>query len=120
MALEAKVPVLPVAMIGTDLIQPIGKRIPRVMRVGIKIGAPLDFARYEGMESDRFVLRSITDEVMYELMDLAGQEYVDIYAAKAKADAAAGGKSTAPVGVPAQVDVTEADGQPLREGQPAA
>ncbi len=119
MALEARVPVLPVAMIGTDLIQPIGKRIPRIMRVGIKIGAPLDFARYEGMESDRFVLRSITDEVMYELMDLSSQEYVDVYAAKAKAEAA-GGKSSGPVGVPAQVDVTESDGQTLREGQPAA
>ena len=54
------------------------------IRVGIKIGKPLDFSRYEGMEGDRFVLRSITDEIMYELMDLSGQEYVDIYAQVAK------------------------------------
>ena len=54
------------------------------IRVGIKIGAPLDFSRYEGMEGDRFVLRSITDEIMYELMELSGQEYVDIYAQVAK------------------------------------
>jgi 1-acyl-sn-glycerol-3-phosphate acyltransferase len=50
----------------------------------VKIGAPLDFSRYAGLEEDRFVLRSVTDEVMYELMQLSGQEYVDIYASQAK------------------------------------
>ena len=88
MALEAGVPVIPVAMIDTEKIQPIGSKVPRVMRVGIRIGAPLDFSRYEGMENDRFVLRSMADEIMYELMDLSGQEYVDVYAARAKALAA--------------------------------
>ncbi|MCU1601036.1 MAG: 1-acyl-sn-glycerol-3-phosphate acyltransferase, partial [Frankiales bacterium] len=86
MALEAGVPVIPVAMINTDVVQPTGKVIPRLGRVGIKVGKPLDFSRYEGMEGDRFVLRSITDEIMYELMLLSGQEYVDTYATKAKAD----------------------------------
>jgi 1-acyl-sn-glycerol-3-phosphate acyltransferase len=87
MALEAEVPVLPVAMIDTEKIQPPGRKRPTLgIRVGIKIGAPLDFSRYEGMEGDRFVLRSITDEIMYELMLLSGQEYVDQYATKAKAD----------------------------------
>jgi 1-acyl-sn-glycerol-3-phosphate acyltransferase len=84
MALEANCPVLPVVMIGTEKIQPPGRRIPRLGRVGMEIGKPLDFARYEGMEDDRFVLRSITDEIMYELMELSGQEYVDIYAQVAK------------------------------------
>jgi 1-acyl-sn-glycerol-3-phosphate acyltransferase len=84
MALEAGVPVLPVAMIGTDKAQPTGKKIPKVMRIGVKIGKPLDFSRYEGMEGDRFVLRSITDEIMYELMLLSGQEYVDMYATSMK------------------------------------
>ncbi len=86
MALEAGVPVIPVAMINTDVVQPTGKKIPRIGRVGIRIGEPLDFSRYAGMEGDRFVLRSITDEIMYELMLLSGQEYVDTYATKAKAD----------------------------------
>ena len=86
MALEGKVTVIPVAMIGTDKAQPTGKVIPRIMRVGVRVGKPLDFSRYEGMEDDRFVLRSITDEIMYELMLLSGQEYVDTYATKAKAD----------------------------------
>ena len=54
------------------------------MRVKIAIGEPLDFSRYEGMAGDRFVLRSMTDEIMYELMQLSGQEYVDMYATKAK------------------------------------
>lgn len=86
MALEGRVPVLPVAMIGTYDIQPPGQVIPKIKRVGIRIGAPLDFSRYEGMENDRFVLRSMTDEIMYEIMTLSGQEYVDQYATKAKAD----------------------------------
>jgi 1-acyl-sn-glycerol-3-phosphate acyltransferase len=86
MALEAGVPVIPVAMINTDVVQPTGKVIPRLGRVGIRVGRPLDFSRYQGMEGDRFVLRSITDEIMYELMLLSGQEYVDQYATKAKAD----------------------------------
>ncbi|GAA4123308.1 lysophospholipid acyltransferase family protein [Knoellia locipacati] len=84
MALEAGVPVIPVAMIDTDKAQPTGKVIPKVMRVGVRIGKPLDFSRYKGMEDDRFVLRSITDEVMYALMELSGQEYVDMYAGSMK------------------------------------
>src|SRR5206468_10679160 len=84
LALEAGVPVLPVAMIGTDKVQPIGRKMPRLGRVGVVIGGPLDFSRYDGMEDDRFVLRSITDEIMYELMLLSGQEYVDMYATSMK------------------------------------
>jgi len=86
MALEAGVPVIPVAMVNTDVVQPTGQKIPTLGRVGVRVGAPLDFSRYSGMEGDRFVLRSITDEIMYELMLLSGQEYVDQYATKAKAD----------------------------------
>jgi 1-acyl-sn-glycerol-3-phosphate acyltransferase len=84
MVLEAKVPVIPVAMIDTEKIQPPGTVIPKVAQVGMRFGKPMDFSRYYGMESDRFVLRSITDEIVYELMMLSGQEYVDVYAASAK------------------------------------
>jgi 1-acyl-sn-glycerol-3-phosphate acyltransferase len=84
MSLEAAVPVLPVAMIDTEKIQPPGKVLPKVMRPGIRIGRPLDFSRYQGMDHDRFVLRALTDEVMYEIMKLSGQEYVDMYASRAK------------------------------------
>ncbi len=84
MALESGVPVIPVAMIDTDKIQPPGKKVPKIMQVGIRFGEPLDFSRYEGMSGDRFILRSVTDEIMYALMDLGGQEYVDMYATRAK------------------------------------
>ncbi|MEP7193298.1 MAG: lysophospholipid acyltransferase family protein [Actinomycetota bacterium] len=84
MSLQARCPVLPVAMIGTDKAQPSGKRVPKIMRIGVRIGKPLDFSRYEGMEDDRFVLRSVTDEIMYELMLLSRQEYVDMYATSMK------------------------------------
>lgn len=89
MALEAAVVVVPCAMIGTFEVQPQGRLLPRIRRVGIRFGRPLDFSRYAGMEGDRFVLRSMTDEIMYELMMLSGQEYVDRYAVKAKAELAA-------------------------------
>jgi 1-acyl-sn-glycerol-3-phosphate acyltransferase len=84
MALEAKVPVIPVVMIDTDKVQPIGRVVPKIGRVGVILGAPLDFSRYDGMEDDRLVLRSITDEIVYELMKLSGQEYVDVYASTMK------------------------------------
>jgi len=84
MALESRVPVIPVAMIGTYEIQPPGQVRPHIRRVGIRFGQPLDFSRYDGLEGDRFVLRSVTDEIMYALMGLSDQEYVDVYAARAK------------------------------------
>lgn len=86
LAIESGVPVIPVAMIGTFEVQPAGELIPRPHRVGIRIGRPLDFRRYKGHGQDRFALRSVTDEIMYELMLLSAQEYVDTYAAKAKAE----------------------------------
>ena len=73
MILEAGVPVIPVAMVDTDRVMPTGTTIPKVRRIGIVFGAPLDFSRFEGLEGDRFVLRAITDEIMYELNRLSGQ-----------------------------------------------
>ena len=83
-ALEAGVPIIPVAMFGTDKANPIGSKMWYPYPIRIKIGKPLDFSRYHGMDGDRFIERSITDEVMYALMELSGQEYVDVYAAKLK------------------------------------
>jgi 1-acyl-sn-glycerol-3-phosphate acyltransferase len=86
MALESGAVVIPCAMVNTDVIQPTGRLFPKLRpRPGVRIGKPLDFTRYEGMAGDRFVERSMTDEIMYELMQLSGQEYVDQYAAKVKA-----------------------------------
>jgi 1-acyl-sn-glycerol-3-phosphate acyltransferase len=85
MTLESGVPVIPVAMIDTEKVMPIGVKIPKVQRIGVVFGSPLDFSRFAGYENDRFVLRAITDEIMHELVGLSGQEYVDEYASTRRA-----------------------------------
>ncbi|SDZ06730.1 1-acyl-sn-glycerol-3-phosphate acyltransferase [Amycolatopsis xylanica] len=110
-ALESGGLVVPVAMIGTDKVNPIGSKMWRPMRLEIRFGKPLDFSRYEGLAGDRFIERSITDEIMYALMELSGQEYVDIYAAKAKELLAAEAAGVSPK-VPAQPSALEADRVP--------
>ncbi|MGJ9423750.1 lysophospholipid acyltransferase family protein [Aeromicrobium sp. CF3.5] len=84
LALEAGVPVVPLAVINTNVVAPPGKIYGTFARPGVRFGMPLDFSRYEGMEGDRYILRAITDEIMYEVMRLSGQEYVDLYAQDAK------------------------------------
>ena len=84
LALETGVPVIPVAVVGTDVVAPPGKTFGSFTRPIVRFGKPLDFSRYEGLENDRYILRSITDEIMYEIMNLSGQEYVDMYAGRAK------------------------------------
>jgi 1-acyl-sn-glycerol-3-phosphate acyltransferase len=98
MALEAKVPVIPVVMVDTEQIMPIGKKVPRIGRVGMIIGEPLDFSRYTGFEGDRFVLRSVVDEIMVALQRLGAQEYEDVYASSVK------GRRARPEAAPASVD----------------
>ncbi|MEW2441669.1 lysophospholipid acyltransferase family protein [Micromonospora marina] len=88
LALASGAPVVPMAMLNSDAIQPTGQIIPNLGRVRIRFGPPLDFSRYAGMAGDRFVERAVTDEIMYELMELSGREYVDTYAQKAKSAAA--------------------------------
>ncbi|MFD3499772.1 lysophospholipid acyltransferase family protein [Streptomyces sp. NPDC058676] len=89
MALRAQVPVIPCAMIGTFEAQPPGKLVPNIHPVVIRFGEPLDFSRYAGMENEKAILRAITDEIMYAILTLSEQEYVDQYAAVAKAEEAA-------------------------------
>ncbi|MEU8818097.1 lysophospholipid acyltransferase family protein [Actinoplanes sp. NPDC048796] len=84
LALESGAVVVPVALLNTDEIQPTGTLIPKVQRVRMRFGAPLDFSRYAQSKGDRFVERAITDEIMYELMALSGREYVDVYASSLK------------------------------------
>ncbi|BDH05117.1 lysophospholipid acyltransferase family protein [Streptomyces seoulensis] len=89
MALKAGAPVVPCAMIGTFEAQPPGRKIPKLRPITIRFGEPLDFSRYEGMEDEKAVLRAVTDEIMYAVLALSGQEYVDRYAAEVKAEAEA-------------------------------
>jgi 1-acyl-sn-glycerol-3-phosphate acyltransferase len=84
LALETGVPVIPVAMIGTNVVNPPGTTMLRFGRVTVRFGKPMDFSRFEGLAGNRFIERAVTDEVIYELMGLTGQEYVDIYAASVK------------------------------------
>lgn len=77
LAIEADVPVLPVAMIGTDVAQPVGKRVPSRVEIGVRIGAPIDISAYRGRQEDREALRELTDIVMKAIQELSGQEYVD-------------------------------------------
>jgi 1-acyl-sn-glycerol-3-phosphate acyltransferase len=90
LALESGAPVIPTAMVGTREFMPPGGVWPRLrIRPGVRFGKPLDFSRYAGLESDHLVLRAVTDEIMYALMELSGQEYVDEYAQRAKGRARA-------------------------------
>jgi 1-acyl-sn-glycerol-3-phosphate acyltransferase len=84
MVLEAKVPVVPVAMIDTEKVQPIGSKYPKIRRVGVVLGEPLDFSRFAGMEGERAVLRAVTDQIVYQIMQLSNQEYEDVYASTVK------------------------------------
>jgi 1-acyl-sn-glycerol-3-phosphate acyltransferase len=84
LALQTGVPVIPVAMIGTDVVNPPGTTMLRFGRVTVRFGKPMDFSRFEGLAGNRFIERAVTDEVIYELMGLSDQEYVDIYAASIK------------------------------------
>ncbi|GAB3846255.1 lysophospholipid acyltransferase family protein [Nesterenkonia populi] len=85
LALRAQVPVIPIALIGTDKVQPIEDSIPKVRRVGMIIGEPMSFESYYPMALDRFAQRSVTDQIMYQIMRLSGQEYVDVYGSEVKA-----------------------------------
>jgi 1-acyl-sn-glycerol-3-phosphate acyltransferase len=96
LALEARVPVIPTAMVGTFELHPSGRIRPDLrVRPGVRFGRPLDFSRYYGRESDRTVLRAVTDEIIYALMELSGQEYVGTYAQRARAELRAARKRQA-------------------------
>lgn len=85
LALASGAPVVPVAMLNTDELQPPGRLVPKLRRVRIRFGAPLDSNAYAGMAGDRSAERAFTDEVMARLQQLSGREYVDVYAQQVKA-----------------------------------
>ena len=93
LALETGVPVIPVAMIGTNKVNPPGTSMLRFAKVTVRFGKPMDFSRFDGLAGNRFIERAVIDEVIYELMGLSDQEYVDIYAATLK-----NGNDSAPSG----------------------
>jgi 1-acyl-sn-glycerol-3-phosphate acyltransferase len=113
LVLQARVPVIPVAMINTELVRSRFLKIPTMRHPKIRIGEPMDFSAYAEAGNDRNVLRWVTDEIMNAVMQLSSQEYVDVYATAAKAALEAGkplppsaghrpgaGRPTPPVPVP--------------------
>ena len=83
LAMKVDCPILPVGIIGTREIQLPDTLMPRFRReCTIKIGAPIEVSRYRDRADDHMVLREITDELMYEIQALTGQEYRNVYATK--------------------------------------
>jgi 1-acyl-sn-glycerol-3-phosphate acyltransferase len=79
LALSTGATVVPVALVGTQRVQPVGARMPRLAPVQVRFGRPLDFSRYEGLEGSAAIRRAVTDEVMDAIVSMSGQEYVDHY-----------------------------------------
>ncbi|MDP9168942.1 MAG: 1-acyl-sn-glycerol-3-phosphate acyltransferase [Actinomycetota bacterium] len=108
LALETGVPVIPVALVGTDSVNPPGSKMWHFGRVEVRFGKPLDFTRFEGLAGNRFIERAVIDEVMYELMQLSGQDYVDLYAADVKEAVEGGGAAGSDGKPPARMPSTAA------------
>jgi 1-acyl-sn-glycerol-3-phosphate acyltransferase len=117
MALEARVPVIPVGLVGTYEAMPYDRKMPKPGRVEIRFGKPLTFERHYEVPTDRFVLRSVTDEIMYEIMLMTGQEYVDDYASRFKEQAAAAETAVA-TEAPQQADAQQQPERAEAKGTP--
>jgi 1-acyl-sn-glycerol-3-phosphate acyltransferase len=92
LAINSGLPVIPVAMIGTDRVLPPGRVIPRLGRIEIRIGKPMTFDDIGGGEhgAPGKARRAIADEVIGAIRQLSGQEYVSMYATVRKEQLAAG------------------------------
>ena len=101
LALRASVPIIPVGIIGSREVMPPDAKFPKLRQpVTLRFGKPIDVSRYVGRPQDHLILRQIMDEVMYEIRELSGQEYVNEYASrKREADVAVG------AGAPTLIDL---------------
>jgi len=115
LALGCGVPLIPVGLVGTTGVQPPGSNRPRPFKsVTVRFGVPLDLSRFEGQEAgDPLTLRAATDELMFEIRNLSGQDYVDRYA---KRHGVVGGADVAHVHASANGDGNE--GAPVPPGTP--
>lgn len=81
LALRSGAPVVPVGLIGSREVMPKDARMPKLRgNITARLGAPMTFEKYQGQEGNRLALRAMTDEIMFEIMTLSGQPYVDEYA----------------------------------------
>lgn len=88
LALATGALVIPVGITGTENLQPRGERVPRRAKVTVRFGDPMNFTRYEGMDASPAIRRAVTDEIMYTILNLSNQEYVDKYHKRPNQDAA--------------------------------
>jgi 1-acyl-sn-glycerol-3-phosphate acyltransferase len=87
LSLQNNVPIVPVGLVGTDEVQPVDRKMPRLFQhITVRFGEPIDPERFAGRANDHMALRELTDEVMYEICQLSGYEYVDTYATKKAED----------------------------------
>jgi 1-acyl-sn-glycerol-3-phosphate acyltransferase len=93
LAIKLDCPIFPVGIVGTREIQPPDAKLPRVGgRVSITIGKPITPARYAQRSDDHLVLREMTDEVMFEIQSMTGQQYRNVYAGKRQDEQLANGE----------------------------
>ena len=79
LALTAGVPVVPVGLTGTERLQPVGARLPRIVPITVRFGEPIEVAgRYDGLPPGR-ARREVTDEIMAAVQALSGQEPAGVY-----------------------------------------
>ncbi len=118
-ALEAQVPVIPVGIVGTFELWPYNRKLPRAGRTELRFGEPLRFDRFYESPTDRFVLRSVTDEILYEIMMTSGQEYVDEYGDRAKKEIEARAAAAASAPQPDVVTIPEPASDERQAAAPA-
>ncbi|NPC95974.1 lysophospholipid acyltransferase family protein [Nocardioides sp. zg-DK7169] len=79
LALTAGCPIVPVGLVGTERVQPVGARLPRIVPITVEFGRPIEVGdRFEGMPLGK-ARRELTDEVMAEVQKLSGQECAGVY-----------------------------------------
>jgi len=88
LALHSGVPVIPIAMIGTDRVLPPGHTVPKLRKIQVKIGSPLTFDALRAEGTGGRQRRAVTDTVMEAIGKLSGQEYVPMYASVRKEEIA--------------------------------
>jgi 1-acyl-sn-glycerol-3-phosphate acyltransferase len=115
LALRTGAPIIPVGIKGTREIQPPDAKLPRPFkRAEVRFGRPIEVGRYLDRAEDRLVPRQIIDEVMFEIRELTGQDYVDEYASK-KAEGIPAAETAKVIGL----DAAEGNGHGS-DGEPSA
>ncbi len=120
LALRTGAPIIPIGLQGAREVMPPDAKFPKLrLPVRISFGRPISVERFAGRAGDRLVLRQLIDEVMYEIRELSGQEYVNEYATKKKAPEAASEAPTATTPAPASANGSSANGASANGAAPA-